>query len=416
MSGSIAVEVLDAPPDVEVSVPGSKSLTNRALVCAALADGRSTITGALVADDTAAMAGCLEALGARVSWDGTTASVDGVAGRIAVSAADLDARLSGTTSRFVLPLLALGAGRLRLDGAPPLRQRPMGPSLDALRDLGATVDEEGEAGRLPVVISGPVRGGAASVRGDLSSQFVSGLLLAGPCMPDGLRLSLLSALVAAPFVEMTAAVMREFGAEVDGLTVRPGSYRARTYAVEPDASAASYLLAAAAMTRGRVSVTGLGHTSLQGDLAFCDVLASMGATVALGEESVTVTGGELRGIDVDLSSMPDMAQTFAVVAATAKGPSRVRGVQVIRGHETDRITAVVSELRRCGVDAGETEDGFTVDPAPIQPATIETYDDHRMAMSFALLGLVAPGIRIADPDVVGKTFPGFWDALARLRP
>ena len=415
MSKPIAIEVLGSPPDVEVTVPGSKSLTNRALVCAALADGRSIITGALVADDTAAMTGCLEELGARLTWDGTTVAVDGVAGRITVNAADLDARLSGTTSRFVLPLLALAAGRLRLDGAPPLRRRPMGPSLDALRSLGAAVEEEGEPGHLPVVVIGPVRGGEVAVRGDLSSQFVSGLLLAGPCMPDGLRLTLLSTLVAEPFVEMTAAVMREFGAEVDGLTVRTGSYRAHTYVVEPDASAASYLLAAAAMTRGRVTVMGLGHASLQGDLAFCDVLASMGATVALGEGSVTVTGGALRGVDVDLSSMPDMAQTFAVVAAAAEGPSRVRGVDVIRGHETDRIRAVVTELRRCGVDAGETDDGFTIDPAPIQPATIETYDDHRMAMSFALLGLIAPGMRITDPDVVGKTFPGFWDALARLR-
>jgi 3-phosphoshikimate 1-carboxyvinyltransferase len=397
-----------------VKVPGSKSLTNRALVCAALAEGTSTITGALVADDTAAMTDCLRGLGASVEWDGTTVTVIGVAGRVTVEAADLDARLSGTTSRFVLPLLALGGGRYRLDGREPLRRRPMGPSLEALRDLGAAVEEEGAPGHLPVVVSGPARGGEARVPGDLSSQFVSGLLLAAPAMPQGLHIQLSSTLVAAPFVEMTAEVMRQFGAEVEGLHVRPGTYRARAYAVEPDASAASYFFAAAAITGQTVTVEGLGEGSLQGDLGFTDVLVEMGASVTV-TDSTTVTGSGLRGIEVDLSTMPDMAQTFAVVAACAEGPSRVRGVEVIRGHETDRIHAVVTELRRCGIGAEETDDGFTIEPAPIRPAVVQTYDDHRMAMSFALLGLREPGIEIADPGVVAKTFPGYWDALARLQ-
>jgi 3-phosphoshikimate 1-carboxyvinyltransferase len=397
-----------------VKVPGSKSLTNRALVCAALAEGTSTITGALVADDTAAMTDCLRGLGASVEWDGTTVTVTGVAGRVTVEAADLDARLSGTTSRFVLPLLALGGGRYRLDGREPLRRRPMGPSLEALRDLGAAVEEEGAPGHLPVVVSGPARGGEARVPGDLSSQFVSGLLLAAPAMPQGLHIQLSSTLVAAPFVEMTAEVMRQFGAEVEGLHVRPGTYRARAYAVEPDASAASYFFAAAAITGQTVTVEGLGEGSLQGDLGFTDVLVEMGASVTV-TDSTTVTGSGLRGIEVDLSTMPDMAQTFAVVAACAEGPSRVRGVEVIRGHETDRIHAVVTELRRCGIGAEETDDGFTIEPAPIRPAVVQTYDDHRMAMSFALLGLREPGIEIADPGVVAKTFPGYWDALARLQ-
>lgn len=400
---------------VTVTVPGSKSLTNRALVCAALADGTSTITGALVADDTAAMSDCLRALGAGVAWDGTTVTVTGVGGHIGVAEAKLDARLSGTTSRFVLPLLALGSGRFTLDGEEQLRRRPMGPSLEALRHLGADVEERGEPGHLPVVVQGPVRGGEAAVRGDLSSQFVSGLLLAAPAMPDGLRVTLRSSLVAAPFVTMTVEVMRAFGAEVDDLVVRPGTYRARTFEVEPDASAASYFLAAAALLGDRVTVEGLGAGSLQGDVGFAGVLERMGATVEVGE-ALTVTGGRLRGIDVDLGDMPDMAQTFAVLAACAEGPSRVRGVAVIRGHETDRITAVVNELRRVGVGAEETDDGFTVEPAPLRPATVETYEDHRMAMSFGLLTLREPGIEIADPAVVAKTFPGFWDALARFRP
>jgi 3-phosphoshikimate 1-carboxyvinyltransferase len=184
--------------------------------------------------------------------------------------------------------------------------------------------------------------------------------------------------------------------------------------VEPDASAASYFFAAAAITGQTVTVEGLGEGSLQGDLGFTDVLVEMGASVTV-TDSTTVTGSGLRGIEVDLSTMPDMAQTFAVVAACAEGPSRVRGVEVIRGHETDRIHAVVTELRRCGIGAEETDDGFTIEPAPIRPAVVQTYDDHRMAMSFALLGLREPGIEIADPGVVAKTFPGYWDALARLQ-
>jgi len=386
---------------IEVVVPGSKSLTNRALVCAALADGTSTITGALVADDTAAMTDCLTGLGASLEWDGTTVRVEGVGGRVTVEAADLDARLSGTTSRFVLPLLALGSGRYRLDGRDQLRRRPMGPTLDALRGLGASVEEVGEPGHLPVVVSGPVQASEARVRGDLSSQFVSGLLLAAPAMPRGLRLTLEGDLVAAPFVAMTVAVMCAFGATVDGYEVAPGTYHARDFAVEPDASAASYFWAAGAITGRDVTVPGLGDESLQGDVRFREVLADMGTP--------------LHGIDVDLGDMPDMAQTFAAVAAVAAGPSRVRGVSVIRGHETDRITAVVTELRRVGVGAEETDDGFIVEPAPLQPATVQTYEDHRMAMSFALLTLVEPRIEIADPEVVGKTFPGFWDALASVR-
>ena len=385
---------------IEVVVPGSKSLTNRALVCAALADGTSTITGALVADDTAAMTDCLAGLGASLTWDGTTVRVDGVGGRVTVAEAALDARMSGTTSRFVLPLLALGSGRYRLDGSEQLRRRPMGPTLDALRDLGASVEEAGETGHLPVVVSGPVRASEARFRADLSSQFVSGLLLAAPAMPHGLRVTLDGELVAAPFVAMTVAVMRAFGATVDGYAVAPGTYRARDYEVEPDASAASYFWAAAAITGQEISVAGLDDTSLQGDVRFREVLAQMGTP--------------LHGIDVDLGDMPDMAQTFAAVAAVADGPSRVRGVSVIRGHETDRITAVVTELRRVGVGAEETNDGFVVEPAPLRPAVVQTYEDHRMAMSFALLRLVEPRIEIADPGVVGKTFPGFWDALARL--
>jgi 3-phosphoshikimate 1-carboxyvinyltransferase len=422
----LPVEPLDAPPDVVVEVPGSKSFTNRALVTAALARGTSELVGALVADDTAAMAEGLESLGARIERHdgGTRLVVHGTAGDLANGAVRVNARLSGTTSRFLLPVLALGEGGSVLDGDAPLRRRPMGPTVDALRSLGATVVDGGEGppGHLPLSVDGTTtRGGTVTVPADLSSQFISGLLLAAPLFPEGIDLTMAGDPVSRPYLDMTVATMAAFGVEVERhgptrFVVAPSRYEATTYQVEPDASAASYFLAAAAMRGGRVTVEGLGRDSLQGDQRVVDVLAAMGAEVEVEPGRTTVTGtGRLRGVDIDLSDMPDMAQTVAVVAAVAEGETRVRGVDLIRHHETDRIAAVVTELRRCGVGATETDDGFVVHPAPVRPAVISTYDDHRMAMSFALLGLVAPGIEIADPGCVSKTFPEYFRVLDGLR-
>jgi len=404
-----AVAPLTAPLDAVVELPGSKSITNRALVCAALARQPSTITGALVADDTDAMCTCLRQLGTRIVVDGTTLNVTR---RRWTDAATLDARLSGTTARFLLPVVATAAGRYRIDGAPPLRARPMGPVLDALRALGATVTGD----HLPVEVRGPVLGGTVAITGDTSSQFLSGLLLAGAVMPRGLTVELTTPLVSKPYVELTRSVMEAFGARVDGLHVPFSGYSGRTYAVEPDASAASYFFAAAAITGGRVRVEGLGRDSMQGDVAFVRILERMGARVTWEETAITVEGtGTLRGIDADLSDLSDTAQTLAVVAAFADSPVGLTGIGFIRGKETDRIGNTVRELQRAGIHAEERPDGFVVHPGSPQPARIETYDDHRMAMSFAVLGLAAPGIEIADPDCVGKTFPGFWSTLDSLR-
>jgi 3-phosphoshikimate 1-carboxyvinyltransferase len=419
--GTFAVEPLAAPPDATVRLPGSKSITNRALVTAALAHGDSVLTGALVADDTEAMVSVLRSLGVRVAVADDRVTVTGCAGRPPAAEADLDCRLSGTTSRFVLPVAALGRGRYRVDGAPPLRRRPMGPTIEALRTLGAAVVEEGEPGHLPVrVEAAGLGGGDLVVAGDASSQFLSGLLLAAPAMHDGLRVVLGTDLVSQPYVAMTAAVMAAFGGVVRSAPSRyeaePGLYRGRTFAVEPDASAASYFFAAAAVTGGRVRVEGLGSGSLQGDLGFVDLLGRMGADVEVGDDAVEVRGpGRLRGIDADLRDLSDTAQTLAAVAVFAEGPTRITGVGFIRGKETDRIGAMVTELRRCGIDASEEDDGLVVHPGTPRPATVKTYDDHRMAMSFAVVGLRAPGIRIADPACVAKTFPGFWEALDQLR-
>lgn len=412
--------------DATVRPPGSKSVTNRALVCAALADGTSLLEGVLFADDTEAMISCLRELGVslRVDRGARTIEVKGVAGLPPATGALLDARMSGTTSRFVAPVAALGRGTVVLDGADQLRARPMGDLLTALEHLGAEIEPLGEHGHLPVRITAHgLGGGSVTVPGDVSSQFLSGLLMAGPCTRDGLEVSVSGDLVSQPYVAMTAAVMAAFGAEVDlgdgdaPIAVAPTGYRAvERYFVEPDASAASYFLAAAAICGGRVRVEGLGSGSLQGDVRFAELLGRMGARLDLGADHVEVEGlGVLRGIDVDMSDISDTAPTLAAVAAFADSPTVVTGIGFIRAKETDRIAAVVNELRGLGVDATEDPDGFTIRPGTPHGATVRTYDDHRMAMSMALVGLRVPGVLIEDPGCVAKTYPEFWDDLEALR-
>ena len=418
------IEPLRSPPDVTIEVPGSKSLTNRALVTAALADGTSQLHRVLLADDTEAMLHALRTVGIQIALDPEEerASVGGVGGRFPVTTATVDVRLSGTTARFLAPVLALGHGSYVLDAAPPFRARPMRPLFDALRRLGTSVLPLEVDGHLPARIDAAgLRGGSVEVRGDVSSQFLSGLLLAAPCTDEGLRITLTSPLVSTPYVDLTIATMAAFGATVerpaaDRFVVPASGYRATGYRIEPDASAASYFFAAAAITGGRVQVSGLTADALQGDVGFVDVLERMGAQVWRHDRGIEVRGtGTLHGVEVDLGELSDTAQTLAAVAVFADGPTRVTGIGFIRGKETDRIRAVVTELRRCGVHAEEEPDGFVVHPGVPRPTLVRTYDDHRMAMSFALLGLVAPGIVIADPGCVAKTFPTYFRVLEQLR-
>jgi 3-phosphoshikimate 1-carboxyvinyltransferase len=299
-----------------------------------------------------------------------------------------------------------------------MRQRPMAELAGALRALGAAVDGD----HLPLTIeSGGLIGGRVAVAADVSSQFASGLLMAAPAMRDGLRLELTSATVSRPYLELTVDVMRAFGAGVDvdgqrAFVVGPGGYRAITYSVEPDASAASYFFAAAAICGGRVTVQGLGSGSHQGDLRFVELLGRMGAEVEQTGAATTVIGARpLHGIEADMSDLSDTAATLAVTAAFASTPTRVTGIGFTRDKESDRVGGVVTELRRLGIDAAEEADGFVVRPGPFRPGRVETYDDHRMAMSFALVGLRVPGIEIAEPGCVAKTLPGFFEALDSLR-
>jgi 3-phosphoshikimate 1-carboxyvinyltransferase len=304
-----------------------------------------------------------------------------------------------------------------------MQARPMGTTFDALAELGAGVEALADAGHLPATVTG---GGTASrvlrVPGDASSQFLSGLLLIGPCLPDGLVVELTTDLVSRPYVELTIAVMTAFGATVHqpdehSFEVAPGGYRATDYAIEPDASAASYPLAAAALCGGQVTVTGLGASALQGDAAFADVLVQMGAGVDRDSHRTTVAAqrGRLTGGTFDFTHISDTAQTLAAIAPFASSPVTITGIGFIRRKEIDRLAAVATELRRAGIRVDDDPDGWTIHPGPVRSTTFETYDDHRMAMSFALIGLAAPGFSIAGPGCVAKTFPGYWTMLDQLR-
>jgi 3-phosphoshikimate 1-carboxyvinyltransferase len=416
------------PVEGVARVPGSKSITNRALLVAALAHGDSELTGALHSDDTAYMASALGALGIAVEIDGPGERmiVQGGDGAFPAETAELFVGNAGTAMRFLTAALPLGRGRYRIDGVPRMRKRPIEPLLEALRALGADARSEQGTGCPPVVVNARgLPGGRCALAGDQSSQYLSALLLVGPYAAAGIEVDVTSDLVSKPYMPMTAAVMAAFGveAEIDSTAwqhfwVKPGQrYRGRSYRVEPDASNASYFFAAAAVTGGRVRVEGLGRDSTQGDLRFVDVLEAMGASVTVGSDYVEVTGppgGALRGVDLDLNAVSDTAQTLAAIAPFASGPTTIRGISHARLKETDRVAALATELRKIGQEVEERPDGLTIRPRPVIPASIATYDDHRMAMSFAVTGLRAPGIRIEDPGCVGKTFPRFFERLAEL--
>jgi len=403
--------------------PGSKSITNRALICAALAEGESTLSGALDSEDTRVMIEALRQLGLSIEHDrpSRTIRVVGCGGRIPASEAELYVANSGTTVRFLTAMVTLGQGTFRLAGTPRMCQRPIRDLIDALNQLGADVRAESKTGCPPVVAqSSGLRGGRATIAGNISSQFLSGLLMAAPCARQDIELVVEGDLVSKPYVRMTLAVMSAFGVPVDdhGLTrfVIPagGAYRARPYEIEPDASAASYFFAAAAITGGTVTVEGLSRHSLQGDVAFCDCLQEMGCEVDYGPDSITVRGRPLHGIEVDMNAISDTVQTLGAVALFAKGPTTIKNVAHIRHKETDRIAALATELRKLGADVEERTDGLRITPGELHGAQIDTYDDHRMAMSLALAGLTVPGVVICDPGCTAKTYPQFFDDLAGL--
>jgi 3-phosphoshikimate 1-carboxyvinyltransferase len=419
------VRTAEGPVIADVVVPPSKSIANRALICAALADGESELVGLAPGDDTQAMIACLDALGIPVgveqSAERTTARVLGTGGRLPVGPITLHTRLAGTTSRFITALAALGPGPYLIDGEAPLRGRPMGPLHDSLHSLGAVLEPGETWGHLPVTVSGPVGGAdALMMPGDVSSQYVTALMLIAPMIRSGMRLGLSTELVSRPYVEITKSVMASFGVtDVEvaerRIHVGEGRYAPTVYEVEPDASSASYPLAAAAMVGGAVSVRGLGRASLQGDAAFVDVLERMGCLVTVSDNTTVVMRRRdtpLRGIEVDMADISDLVPTMAVVATQATTPTRITGVGFIRAKESDRLGDLAAELNKTGADVVVEDDGLLITPTDtLHGSRLETHHDHRLAMAFGVLGLVVSGVEVADPDVVSKSWPAFWDAL-----
>lgn len=425
---TLAIEPLSRPPRATVRVPGSKSITNRALVLAALSHPAkgSELRGVLQSEDTEVMMDALRMLDIRVRtiWPDRVVHVRrGVFGRvIPAEAADLFVANSGTSMRFLTALVSLGRGRYRIDGVSRMRERPIEDLLEALRQLGVRASSEQHKGYPPVVIeANGLDGGHVRIKGDVSSQFLSALLMAAPLARSEITIEVAGPIVSAPYVTMTTAMMQQFGVEVetDGssyfrVPTRPW-YDARTFDIEPDASAASYFFGAAAITRGEVTVTGLGSSSLQGDIRFVDVLEAMGCRVVRRPDGYTIAGGPLRGIDVDLNAISDCLMTLAAVACFANSPTTIRNVGHVRHKETDRLQALATELRKIGPKVEEFSDGLTIIPAALHGAVIDTYNDHRMAMGMALVGLTIPGIVIRNPACVAKTYPQFFEDLERLR-
>jgi len=423
----ITITPVQRPIRGRVRAPGSKSITNRAVICAALAHGTSQITGALDSDDTRIMISGLKNLGFNVDadWNKQTLTIHGSGGLIPKSQASIDCQASGTTMRFLTALVSLGNGRYVLDGTARMRQRPIGDLLNALKMLGVEA-EAGSAGKCPPVniYSTGVTGAEACIQSTTSSQFASGLALVAPCMPEGLSLELTGTLVSTPYLDMTRKIIESFGGKCEVRNDRqwriaPTGYVPKNYEVEPDASAASYFAAAAALTHGTVTLEGLDRNSMQGDIEFCTALEQMGCTVTWSSNSsscpsITIQGNDLKGIDIDMNAISDTVMTLAAVALFAEGPTVIRNVAHIREKETDRISDLTCELQRLGAIVDEQSDGMIIHPAPLRPARIQTYDDHRMAMSLSLVGLRSKGVCITNPACVRKTFPNYWSALEEL--
>jgi len=429
--GDVLMQPFHQPVRTVVSVPGSKSLTNRALVLAAMSDRACTLTNVLFADDTRVMLDGLIQLGIELEIDESqrTVVVRGCSGRLPATDADLFCGNSGTTIRFLTALCSLGHGEYRLDGIERMRSRPIGQLVNLLKNLGGRISYLGDAGFPPVMVQADgLPGGLVRYPATVSSQFLSAVLMVAPYARHEVRVDLESKQTSWPYIWMTLRLMDQFGitpelardpatGEPRQITVPMGHYSASNYAVEPDASNAAYFMGIAALHPGSsVTITGLGSGSLQGDVQFAKILKSMGASITLEKDSIMVGGGlELEGVDVDLLDMPDQAQTLAVLALFARGRTTIRGLHTLRVKETDRLAALSCELRKFGaVVTVEGDDTLIIDP-PMNPtaASVDTYDDHRMAMSFAMAGTRIGGVIIKDAGCVNKTYPGFFHDIPR---
>ena len=421
MSDSIEIQSLNHSVNASITPPGSKSLTNRALMIAAMTSGQSTLSGALDSDDTIAMLDSLQRLGVKASHDAANATmtVDGVGGDFPNKTAELFIGNSGTSIRFLTAMLGFAGGSYRLDGIERMRERPIGPLVDAIRNLGGGVTALSPNDCPPVQIDGPaIGGGEVTLSGSLSSQYLSGLLMASPVAPETVTLQIEGPLISKPYVLMTCEVMKAFGVQVDvdeaanRFVIPTGqNYKATDYAIEPDASAASYFWAVPAILGGKATIHGLTEDALQGDVGFVRCLEKMGCEVEFGKDYISVSGPAKHGINIDMADVSDTVQTLSAVALFVGGPTTVTNVAHNRVKETDRIGNLAIELRKFGVQVDEHPDGLTIHPGPLNAATIETYDDHRMAMSLSLVGLKQPGVKILNPGCVSKTYPNFFADL-----
>ena len=412
-----------------IRVPGSKSLTNRVLLIAALANGTTKLTNALFSDDSCFFVKALQTLGFNVILDSkkTNMTITGLGGSIPIKQANLYIGNAGTAARFLSAFLTLGNGTYTLDGDSRMRERPIGDLVNALIQLGANVDvinrhQSSICPPIKINASG-LSGGKTGISGNISSQFLSAILMIAPYASTPIEIEITTDLNSKPYVDMTLSVMSEFGVEIEhdgynSFLIHPSRYSScAKYSIESDASAASYFFAAPAICGGTLRVEKISRKSKQGDINFLDLLAKMGCIVVERETSIEVTGTtELIGLDVDMRNLPDTAQTLAVVAPFASSPTRIRGISSARLKETDRISATCSELQRIGVHVDEHDDGMTIYPSSgLNGTRVQTYNDHRMAMAFSLVGLRIPGIIIDNPGCVSKTFPNFFDVLETLQ-
>ena len=425
------------PLSATVRVPGSKSLTNRALLIALLANGTTRLTNALFSDDSRYFAKALQTLGFDVQLDEANHEmiVTGLGGKIPASKAELFIGNAGTAARFLSAFLTLGNGEYILDGDERMRERPIGDLIDSLTQLGANIKPvERSTSNVQRSICPPVKiianglsGGKTTIAGNISSQFLSALLMIAPYAKSPVEIEVTTELNSKPYVDMTISIMRDFGVDIERegyelFTIHPTFYSPLTaYSIESDASAASYFFAAPAICGGTVKVENISRKSKQGDIGFLDVLKRMGCHITKGENFIEVSwfgSGDqrLKGVDVDMRDIPDTAQTLAAIAPFASSPTRIRGIASARVKETDRVHATCTELARLGVRVEEREDGMIIYPCnKFNPATIQTYNDHRMAMAFSLIGLCVAGVTIENPSCVSKTFPNFFEVLETLR-
>ena len=415
------IQTIETPFRATVSVPGSKSCTHRMLIAAALSGGRCRIENALDSDDTRLTAGALDLMGASFVWEGDRVTVDGCGAQLRRVYSDIDLRHSGTSMRLLTAVAALGRHRYTLTGSRRMQERPIQSLLDSLVQIGVAARSKKENGCPPVEICGPpTAAGAVTVDCRTSSQYLSALMLVAPCVRGGLDLKVVQGPVSRPYVDMTEDVMRAFGVPVersgyDRFAISGNqTYRSGDYRVEPDASQAGYFWTAAAVAGGTVTVEGIETGSVQGDMGLLHLLEKMGSRVERNAAGITVAGGKLKAIEADMADMPDAVPTIAVAAAFAAGTSRLGNVGHLALKESNRLEAVINELNRMHIAAKLDRHDLVIQGGRPTGAVIRTYNDHRIAMSFAIAGLRVPGVVIRDPGCVRKSFPRFWEVFEEL--